>query len=188
LRVCYSAPDKQDVCGTDYDVGHQITVDFLKAQLPSSNFEFYICGPPGMMADMTQGLKAWGVPESKIFTEAFGPASVAKTAPSPSPTAPGTGTGATPGEAAGTAHTAKIAFARSGRSVTWDPLAGNLLTFSQTNGIEIPFGCCAGNCGTCETAIKSGAVRYLRQPGWKAQAGTCLVCVCAPDGDVELDA
>ena len=80
LRICYSQPAEQDVEGKDCDVCHCITLDYLKAQLPSSNYAFYICGPPPMMVAMTEGLKAWGVPEAKIFTEAFGPASVAKSA------------------------------------------------------------------------------------------------------------
>src|SRR5262245_56360497 len=178
LRVCYSRPAEQDVNGKDYDVGHCITLDLLKAQLPSSNYEFYICGPPGMMAALTEGLKAWGVPEAKIFTEAFGPASVPKSAP---PAAGAVAEAAAP-------RAAKVTFARSNRTAAWDPQAGNLLSLAQASNVEIPSGCCAGNCGTCETAIKAGTVRYLREPGWKAQAGTCLVCVAAPNGDVELDA
>jgi ferredoxin len=112
-----------------------------------------------------------------IFSEAFGPASVPKAA------APA---GAVPEAPAPSGL--KVAFARSSRTVPWDAKAGDLLALALAQGVEIPFGCRAGNCGTCETAVRSGTVRYLREAGWKAQAGSCLVCVTAPNSDVELDA
>jgi ferredoxin-NADP reductase len=174
LRVCYSDPGAEDVKGRDYDHGRRVSVELLKSELPSNNYEFYVCGPPGMMAAIVGDLKAWGVPETAIFTEAFGPASVppTATAPAAAPAPPG----------------GKVGFARSGQTIAWDPRAGNLLTLARSHGIDIPSGCCAGNCGTCETAVKSGEVRYLREPGWRPQPGTCLVCVAQPAGDVELDA
>jgi ferredoxin len=128
-----------------------------------------------MMASVSQGLKDWGVPETKIFSEAFGPAAMPK-APAPANAPPG----AAP---AGP----KVGFARSGKSVPWDAQAGSLLGLARANGVEIPSGCCVGNCGTCETAVRSGEVRYVREPAWKTQPGACLVCVAAPKGDVELD-
>jgi len=179
LRVCYSDPTGEDVQGRDYDHAARVSVDLLKHELPSNNYEFYVCGPPGMMASMSQGLKEWGVPETSIFTEAFGPASVprpAKVADSATTASAKSGPGL------------KIAFARSGKDFVWDAQLQNLLNLASANGIDIPSGCCAGNCGTCETAIKSGQVRYAREPGWQPQAGTCLVCVAEPVGDLVLDA
>jgi ferredoxin-NADP reductase len=175
LRVCYSNPTAEDVKGKDYDYGQRVSLDLLKSALPANNYEFYVCGPPGLMASVAQGLKDWGVPEARIFSEAFGPAAAPK-APQP------------PAATAGAPAACKVAFARSGKSVAWDSAAGNLLNLGRSNGVEIPSGCCVGNCGTCETAVRSGEVRYLSEPGWKAQPGTCLVCVAAPKGDVELDA
>jgi ferredoxin-NADP reductase len=46
LRVCYSNPTAEDVQGTDYDHGQRVSLDLLKADLPSNNYEFYVCGPP----------------------------------------------------------------------------------------------------------------------------------------------
>jgi ferredoxin-NADP reductase len=176
LRVCYSNPTADDVKGTDYDCGQRISLELLRAQLPSNNYEFYVCGPPGMMTAICQSLKEWGVPASKVFSEAFGPAAAPKAPPPAS----------TPGAAAPVA--CKVAFVRSGKTVPWDSQAGNLLTLARSNGVDIPSGCCVGNCGTCETAVRSGEVRYATEPAWKAQPGTCLVCVAAPKGDLELDA
>src|SRR5262249_35813983 len=52
LRVCYSNPLAEDVKGRDYDHGERISVELLKRELGTSNYEFYVCGPPGMMAGL----------------------------------------------------------------------------------------------------------------------------------------
>ena len=54
--------------------------------------------------------------------------------------------------------------------------------------IAIDSGCRAGNCGTCKTAIVSGEVTYLHEPGEMPEAGSCLTCIAVPKGDVTLDA
>ena len=178
LRVCYSSPGPEDVEGRDYHHGQHVSLDVLKSELPSNNYEYYICGPSAMMTSMTTALKEWGVPEDRIFSEAFGPASVPKPGTTAAPSA--AAAAATPGF--------KIVFSRSGKTLAWNPQAGSLLDLACNEGVSIPAGCRAGSCGTCETALKSGSVKYLSEPGWKAQAGTCLVCVAAPGSDVELDA
>jgi len=178
LRFCFSRPAADEIAGTDYDHGECISLGLLQKELESNNYEFYICGPSAMMASVTDGLKQWGVPERRIFSEAFGPASVPKkSAPE---VRPSTGAAVATGP--------RIVFSRSGKSANWESSAGSLLEFAQSNGVSIPAGCCAGNCGTCETAIRSGTVSYLKEPGWKPQTGTCLVCVATPSADLELDA
>jgi ferredoxin-NADP reductase len=174
LRVCYSDPAAEDVRGSDYQIDKRVSVDLLKSELRTSNYEFYVCGPPGMMTAIVKDLQAWGVPEQFIFTEAFGPASV-------KPAAQGIPAGAAPSGI-------QVRFARSEKTLAWAPEVGNLLALAQANGIDIPNGCCAGSCGTCETAIKSGEVQYAKKPGWHPQAGSCLVCVATPKATIELDA
>jgi len=179
LRVCYSNPREEDVQGRDYDYGQRISVELVKTVLPSNNYEFYVCGPPGMMASVVQDLRAWGVPQVSILTEAFGPASVPRAGTAPVAPRP---------EPAGSSGTSNVAFAKSGQTIPWDAQAGNLLDLALAHGIDIPFGCRVGNCGTCETAVKAGQVRYLHEPSWHPQPGTCLVCVSQPEGDLQLDA
>ena len=79
LHVCYSNPADGDVEGEDYDHGERVSVDLFKRELESNNYDFYICGPPPMMASLVSGLEEWGVPEGNINFEAFGPASIKKT-------------------------------------------------------------------------------------------------------------
>lgn len=178
MRFCYSEPAKEEVKGRDYQFGQHVSVGLLKEQLPSNNYEFYICGPPPMMNDLVRDLKAWGVPEDGIFTEAFGPATVKK-AFAPSPDHPAAST---------TGPALQISFHRSSKTCAWDPATGSLLDFALSQGVEIASGCRAGNCGTCETALISGKVHYLHDSGWKPQEGSCLTCITVPEGNIELDA
>ena len=71
----------QHICASGEPGGERVSVDLFKRLLPSNNYHFYICGPPPMMSALTADLKAWGVPDERVHFEAFGPASVKKTAP-----------------------------------------------------------------------------------------------------------
>ena len=176
LHICYSKPGENDVKGRDYHHEGRVGIELLKELLPSNNFEFYLCGSGAFMKSLTDGLEAWGVPDKDVFFEAFGPATVKKKAATPT--------------AEETTHLAKInvTFARSNKTVRWEPAAGNILEFAQAQGIKIDSGCCAGGCGSCVVAIKSGAVDYLKKPDAEPEAGTCLTCVCRPKSDLVLDA
>ena len=63
-----------------------------------------------------------------------------------------------------------------------------VVDLAEENGVDIDFGCRAGNCGTCITAVKSGDIDYLSEPGEKPEAGSCLACIAVPKGPVVLDA
>ena len=128
-----------------------------------------------MMESLVPGLKEWGVPEEKILFEAFGPASVKRT---------------TPASVEPTSQLDKIqvAFAKSGKTLSWDSKAESLLDFAEMNGISVDFGCRSGSCGTCLTAVKSGDVRYHIDPGEKPETGSCLLCISTPKEDIVLDA
>lgn len=176
IHVCYSDPAADDLEGRDYHHRERVTVDLLRRLLPSNNYEYYVCGPPPMMNQITKELEAWGVPEAHIHYEAFGPATVKKvTHRSEEIAAPG-------------APVVKVTFARSGKDFPWDSKASSLLEFAEGQGIRIDAGCRAGNCGTCLTAVRSGQFAYTIEPGAPAEPGTCLTCVSVPKGDLVLDA
>lgn len=172
VHVCYSDPGPEDKAGIDYRHGERVGLDLLKRALPSNDFDFYICGPPPMMHSLVEGLQAWGVPAPRIHHEAFGPASVKSVA------AP---------EAAPAGKAVEIAFARSGKSCAWDGRT-SLLEVAEANGVKIDFGCRAGNCGTCLTALLGGEVDYVSPPGTAIEAGSCLACIALPKTAVKLDA
>jgi len=174
LRVCYSQPSEEDILGKTYDYTGHVSVDLLKQWLPSNNYGFYICGPPEMMGTITHGLKDWGVPDDQIAYEAFGPATVKKVPSSASPDS--------------VAQGIEVFFAKSGKKCVWEAQGGTLLELAEGNGVAIDFGCRAGNCGTCLTAVKSGGVRYLSEPGFAPEAGSCLTCISVPKTSLTLDA
>jgi len=176
LHICYSKPGPEDVKGRDYHHEGRVSADLFREVLPSSNFEYYLCGPGAFMKSITDGLEAWGVPDKDVYFEAFGPATVKKKAAVPTPEE--------------TVHLSKInvTFGRSGKTVRWEPSMGNLLDFAHAQGVRIDSGCCAGGCGTCAVAIKSGEVDYLKKPDAEPDPGTCLTCICRPKNDLLLDA
>ncbi len=181
MHICYSDPDDDDIEGKDYHYAGRVSADLFKRVLPSSNYEYYFCGPPPMMNSLFEGLRDWGVPEKDINYEAFGPATVQKKKEAD------TATDQEPA-AAGSEAAFDVKFEKSGTSAAWDASIGSLLDFADENGVDIDSGCRAGNCGTCIIAIKSGEVEYLSEPGEKPESGTCLTCICVPKGQLVLDA
>ena len=81
-----------------------------------------------------------------------------------------------------------INFAKSNKTAEWTSAAGSILDFAEENDVDIDFGCRAGNCGTCITAVKDGDVDYLTEPGERPEAGSCLACVSIPKGNITIDA
>lgn len=174
LHVCYSDPGPDDRQGHDYHHNGFVSVELMRRLLPSSNYEFYICGPPPMMESITRDLREWGVPEEDIRFEAFGPATVRKAK-------------AATGDARPTGEFT-VEFVRSGKTLDWDPAFESLLEFAEENGVPIDCGCRAGNCGTCLTAVRTGEVAYINEPGETPEEGSCLTCISVPKTNLTLDA
>jgi ferredoxin-NADP reductase len=179
MCVCYSRPQETDVEGKDYQYAERVSVDLFKRILPSNNYDFYMCGPPPMMNTIVPALEEWKVPEKHIHFEAFGPATVKKTKTEANKEAT---------SASAASAGVQIVFAKSGKTLDWDPEIGSILDFAEENEIDIDFGCRAGNCGTCITAIKEGEVDYLNEPGAEPESGSCLACISVPKGNLSIDA
>jgi uncharacterized protein len=173
--ICYSRPNPEDVAGQHYDEPGRASVELFRRLLPSNNFDFYMCGPGGLMESLTRDLQAWGVPESRVHFETFGPSSVKKVGGATHPPMP---------------LTAKcsVTFKRSGKAADWTGATGNLLELAEQAGVAIASGCRSGNCGTCVVAVVAGDVAYVQSPGSPPDPGTCLTCVATPKGDLVLDA
>jgi len=175
LHVCASKPDPDDELGRDYHHEGRVSVDLFRQLLPSNNFDFYICGPGPLMQSITEGLKDWGVPDTKIHFETFGPSSVKKIAPTVAP-------------AAIDQPSYAIQFKKSGKTINWTGGCSNILELAEANGISIPSGCRAGSCGTCQVAVFSGEVAYLDKSDFETNPGTKLTCIGTPKSDLVLDA
>lgn len=172
---CFSSPLESDRMGTDYDVKGWVTIDLLKATLPSSNFEYYLCGPGPFMASLYRGLTEWNVPRDHIHSEAFGPASLDHQSIKPS-------------AENCDRPSCRIRFARSKVEVDFDEQLESILEAAEQIGVDINSGCRAGNCGSCEISILKGKIQTLKETGAKPSDGHALSCVTTPDGDLEVDA
>ena len=174
LHIAYSRPGDSDVEGRDYQHRGHVDVELLRRTLPLGRHQFYVCGPPAMMEALVPALAAWGVPLPDIHYEAFGPASVKLPG---APEAP-----------ASLVAELEVRFQRSGRTLAWDGREPSLLDFAERHGIAVESGCRSGSCGSCETRLVGGTVRYDQPPGYDVAPGHCLLCVGRPTSAVVLEA
>jgi ferredoxin-NADP reductase len=174
LHTSYSAPLPEDALYRDYNHHGRLSIDRLRAVLPSNNFHFYVCGPGQLMESLVPALWDWGVPETHVHFEAFGPASV-KSARSK--------------ESVGN-HVAPcdVLFARTDRTELWDGSCASLLELGEAAGIAMTSGCRSGSCGECMTPVRRGSVTTIKKPGFPVPAGQCLACISVPAGELVLDA
>src|SRR5690349_18943878 len=72
-HIVYSRPETDEKLGVDYDsVGHIATPLLDRLQAPR-DADFYLCGPPSFLKQLTEGLKTWAADPTRIHTELFGP-------------------------------------------------------------------------------------------------------------------
>jgi ferredoxin len=128
-----------------------------------------------MMESLVTALEGWGVPEARIHFEAFGPASIKRRQTS------------VPVTDQSEANDIVVTFTKSGKQIAWQPAAGSLLEFAESNGISVNSGCRAGGCGSCQTTIKAGEVAYHQAPEFDPEPGSCLLCVCSPKTSLSLE-
>jgi ferredoxin-NADP reductase len=131
---------------------------------------FFLCGPSAFMASVNEILMSLGVPAEQIRQESF-------TIRIPPSTAPA-------------ASTCSVDFARSGGEYECSS-AESLLSVAESHGIDIPYSCRVGQCGTCATLVLDGEVEMEvedgLEPALRAQ-GYGLLCVGRARGHVRLDA
>jgi ferredoxin-NADP reductase len=176
LHVVYSRPEATDQPQRDYHhVGH-VDIDLLRRTLPHGRHEFYVCGPAPMMQSLVPALRDWGVQDSDLHHEAFGPASVKPASP------------ASQAAAATTSAPVEVRFERSGRTLSWDGAEGNLLEFAERHGLAVESGCRSGGCGACQTRLDAGTVTYAEAPDHDIAPGHCLLCVGKPASPIVLQA
>jgi ferredoxin-NADP reductase len=174
LNVVYSRAG----VGDDREFQHtgHVDVELLRRSLPHGRHQFYVCGPPALMASLVPALAAWGVPREDIHFEAFGPASAHLPGAGTDPAAPPP------------AEPVEVRFRRSGRTLAWDGQDENLLDFAERHGVDVESGCRSGGCGSCETRLLAGAVVYAQRPDHDIAPGHCLLCVGKPESAVVLEA
>ncbi len=166
LHLCYSRPNADEV---DYLHHGRIDIALLRSTLSVSNYHYYLCGSLAMMEGLSEGLKAWNVPENDIYFESFGT------------------TGTTAKVIEETGETYPVLFRKSKKSLQWSAKEGTLLEFAEKNSIPIESACRSGQCGMCQTKISEGDVEYLTEPSAEIEKGSCLSCISIPKGALVVD-
>ena len=151
--------------------------EFLRTVVPAASIAHaYICGPFMMNDEAEAALLAAGVTEDRIHIERFGVA----------PQAGGANVGAVMHEAApGDAEQARVVIIRDGlrREIDFRKQQPSILDAASAAGMEVPFSCTSGVCGTCRAKLLEGAVRMERNFALdKAEvaAGFVLCCQAHP--------
>jgi ring-1,2-phenylacetyl-CoA epoxidase subunit PaaE len=163
---------------TDAELNHGLVdrhkmAAFMAGVLPAAGIdEAYVCGPYQMNDEVEAALLAAGVSESKVHVERFG-------------VAPQAG-GAVVHEAQpGDAEAARVVIVRDGlrREIEFRKEQPSILDAASAAGLEVPFSCTSGVCGTCRAKLVEGRVRMERNFALdKAEvaAGFVLTCQAHP--------
>ncbi len=179
--IVYSRPGEADREGKNYDASGHLNLSSLQSLHVPQAADFYLCGPPAFLTELSGSLRSWGVPYARIHSETFGTESaltpgIAAAAPkTPHPPAGSPGSGP------------EISFTRSGLSVSWDPRFQSLLEFAEACDVPVRWACRSGVCHACESGLIDGQVRYAPEPLDMPADGNVLLCCSTPVSAMELD-
>ena len=153
--------------------------EFLHSVLPAAGIaQAYICGPFQMNDEAEAALLAAGVPEDRVHIERFGVAAPAAGAAD--------AVGAVIHEARpGDAELARVVIIRDGmrREIEFRREQPSILDAASAAGLELPFSCTSGVCGTCRAKVVEGDVRMERNFALskdEVAAGFVLSCQAHP--------
>jgi ferredoxin-NADP reductase/ferredoxin len=180
-HIVYSKPDSGDEPGVDYDsVGH-VDTPLLDRLGVTRDADFYLCGPPSLLRDLTAGLKTWGADSTRVHEEVFGSEAPITPGIARSPRPPVHAPAGEPGSGP------QISFTRSGLTVPWYSRFSSLLELAEACDVPVRWSCRTGVCHTCECALIGGSVHYQPDPLDPPAPGNVLICCSRPSGDVEID-
>jgi ferredoxin-NADP reductase len=180
-HIRYSSPGPADRPTVDFNAPGRLGAPVLQELGVPRDADFYLCGPPAFMSDLSAGLVAWGIAADRIHTEIFGSGpsktpGVAAAAPRP-PHLPDGPAGTGP----------LVSFARSNLNVRWGLRFHSLLEFAEACDVPVRWSCRTGVCHSCETGLIIGAVSYRPDPVEPPADGNVLICCSQPQGDIVID-
>jgi ferredoxin-NADP reductase/MOSC domain-containing protein YiiM len=180
-HIRYSRPAPGDRPGLDFDAAGHLDALLLDDLGIGRDADFYLCGPPAFMQELSSGLRTRGVPPDQVHTEIFGPGESRTPgiadAPHRPPHLPAGPVGPGP----------QVSFARSGLTVRWDPSFQSLLELAEACDVPVRWSCRTGVCHNCESGLVTGAVNYRPDPLDPPADGNLLICCSQPRGDLVID-
>ncbi len=138
---------------------------------PRAVDEFFLCGPGGMVADLTSALHGLGA-TGRIHSERFGPDR--------------SGASDTPVQAPSGSHATVTVIMDGRRRSIQVPRDRTILDAAKDVGLHLPYSCRAGVCASCRVKVVSGSVAMKRNQAledWEVQAGFVLSCQARPTSD-----
>jgi len=136
----------------------------------------YLCGPGGMIDDVSAALTGAGVPEDRIHFERF---YTEEAGPRPERSAAAEA-------AAQTGVAVEVVLDGARRSFRVEAQDDNVLDAAARAGLELPYSCKGGMCCTCRCKVAEGsaemAVNYSLEP-WELEAGFTLACQARPTSE-----
>ena len=135
----------------------------------------FLCGPGGMIDEVSAALRDLGVPEGRIRFERFGEAGAI-----PAPRS-------VRAEAAAEAGvTVEVVLDGARRAFTLGERDGSVIDAAERAGLDLPWSCRGGMCCTCRCRVEEGsaeiAINYSLEP-WEVEAGFTLACQARPTSD-----
>ena len=155
--------DSNDVL-YDSSLGHKLDIPSLLRRQPEGT-HMYVCGPEGLMTEAIEVAEGLGWPAEAIHFERFGAPMVKGDAPF------------------------EVIAQRSGKHIEIGA-DETLLDGLEKAGIQVPFACRAGSCGSCQTHVISGEViprDSILTPAERAAGNEMMVCVSRGKGTLTLD-
>lgn len=141
--------------------------------------EFFLCGPEAMISEVSRGLRAEGIEESRIHYELFfsNPEDAARAVEKHHARATQFG-----------GRVSSVSVTIDGRSTAFELTADgeNILDAAMDAGLDVPYSCKGGVCATCRCHVREGEVTMAANFGlepWEVEAGYVLACQSRPVSD-----
>jgi MOSC domain-containing protein YiiM/ferredoxin-NADP reductase len=176
-KIFYSQPSEDDRAERRFDVAGRMTIDDVADEI-TAEYDIYLCGPAAFMKDLSEGLKARGIHNSRIKSESF---------------KFGGNNARVPIEAwlkrsGDIKRTAVVTFATSGVVRSWTPEAGTLLDLARAADVTIASDCLLGLCGACRSTVLEGDVVHPGLESGEPGPSQALLCCAVPtSSSVVLD-
>ncbi len=167
LGVTLDANEAENLGGIPGVTAGRMDARWLSQRQLPKNGAFYLCGPQGFMQMVYDWLIAEGVEDDQIFFEAFGPSTLTRNivAAEKVPT------------------NVPVRFEGIEKLLAWNVAEASLLELAEDNGIDAPFSCRSGSCGSCVVKLLKGKVSYDKEPAFPLDETEALLCCAVPNTD-----